>query len=475
MSEQLERIRKDMENSDPNIRQLAVKNLLKIRHPNSFPILIKASKDPDADVRMYAASVLGTTDDRSAVPILLVLLRDPDPSVRISAAKALRDCREEMAFPRLVAAVDDSDPKVRATAITTLKSYCIVDAVEKLYNKLQDPEIGVRRASADALTACSGKIQPERIICGLDDPDPSVRHDIAVALGLTKNLNIGSALRALLEKENDSYVLEGVIEAIGALNDKESAHSLTKYLDVDHETELRQLSVRVLGDLGVPSIIDSLLPFIDDEDEDFQAEVLDTIDKLATPSALPALERLLEDEDQNEEISERLENLVEKLRSQIPASILQEHAQEKEQPHSEREKEINNWLQLLNSKDSVVRIQASRALAKTQPAPLKELYAILHTNEPIAKAYAAETIGLIKNPESASVLKEFLLEIDPTVHAFMNWAYYQCAGIPETSPKDRRDHHSSPRKNMHSSNPKNQHSHRPPPHHPHPHQPRNPQ
>lgn len=79
-----------MNNTNENIRFLAIKNLAKIGDVSLLPIFIKyASSDESTEVRRESVSAIGRLRSEKAIPALIKLLEDNDPKVVMQAIRGL--------------------------------------------------------------------------------------------------------------------------------------------------------------------------------------------------------------------------------------------------------------------------------------------------------------------------------------------------------------------------------------------------
>lgn len=176
-----------LNDSNPNVRRLAVKALGQIGEMSSVDFLIRALNDPDRNVRATAAIALGNyrnpmavqkimdvyptvsntaqidmifalanIDDILAVPFLIQHANDPDPAVRAACMLALGKLRDGRAVPTLLKGLTDSDETTRANAAHALGSYYSPEIVTALINKLADKSTQVCEAAAESLTNLSG-------------------------------------------------------------------------------------------------------------------------------------------------------------------------------------------------------------------------------------------------------------------------------------------------------------------------------
>jgi hypothetical protein len=118
-----------IDNDDPQLRTLAIKGLIALKHPDLPELLLSATQDESRSVRKYAALALKESDDPSALKALTDLLRDEHFSVRFAAFEGLQK-KEEKAKPFLTESI---------SANNGYPLYA-VDLVEDLLKKWGDKE-----------------------------------------------------------------------------------------------------------------------------------------------------------------------------------------------------------------------------------------------------------------------------------------------------------------------------------------------
>lgn len=240
----------DLGNPDPKTRATAAENLMKMGETAqaAVPALIKLLDDEDTHVRTRAADALGQIGPaaRAGIPRLQQLLRDTraDPMLQWSAAITLANIGKdaECTVPDLLQLLKADAPLARNGAANALgvlgKSH--PDVIPALIAALDDPRDIVQRAAAEAL-GLIGK-EPERCV-------PSLMQAFKKAKGYRGSSDPRSGILTALGR---FAVInkEAIRESIGALY--ELARDDTEATD-----GLRSRAVYVLGRMG-PEVRDKL-------------------------------------------------------------------------------------------------------------------------------------------------------------------------------------------------------------------------
>ncbi len=182
--------------------------------------------DNDESLRRGARRVLAglTPADKKAVPDLLVYLKSNDPTSRYWAARGLSGVGPDAkdAVPALIESLKDENEDCRFWAVTALSSIGAeaLDAIPPLIGLLRDSVFGVRAAVAGALV----RIAPTA---------ESVLH----------------ALVEMLETDENEYVREEVIRALGKIGTAGAVSALVNALN-DRNLDVRRYAAIGLKMLG---------------------------------------------------------------------------------------------------------------------------------------------------------------------------------------------------------------------------------
>ena len=74
--------------AEPKYRKLAARSLAYIRRSQTLPALLNLAEDSDFEIRAIALKAIGSFRDRRVPPVLINALQDPVASVRKEAAIA---------------------------------------------------------------------------------------------------------------------------------------------------------------------------------------------------------------------------------------------------------------------------------------------------------------------------------------------------------------------------------------------------
>jgi HEAT repeat protein len=354
------------------------------------PLLQTLQRDPSGIVRGEAAKALGKIGDPTTVETLIDALkvRIKNPKERSSpayvasqAAWALGNIGDRRAIPALLPLLGSREPydfqssplgKRVAAALGELGP----EAVEPLMQALQHLNRDVRADAARALGMMKERRAAPLLMQALQHPDRKVRTDAAIALGFMKERRAVPLLLSLLTPptdndedpwenvSNEDYdVSVAVIGALGEIGDKRATQPLLKNVSVKRLQGMGAANydntvIVALGKIGDPQAVETLLQLLPSRDDLVRVNTLEALWRIKTPkcteillqvlqqgedflvsravewlgemqevSALPALNKLLETEDEeaNYGFRDRVAIAIGRIDSNILLSCLNDN------------------------------------------------------------------------------------------------------------------------------------------------------
>lgn len=133
----IELLIKQMSNSNPEVRIVAIKSLAIINPPNIFDVLVKKLNDTSPEVHAAIIEAIASTEklDKS-LSYLIKAITDPSPEVKIAALESLNKFEPAQALKSASELLNDKDWRVRASAITVLRQIRTKECLELLTNRL---------------------------------------------------------------------------------------------------------------------------------------------------------------------------------------------------------------------------------------------------------------------------------------------------------------------------------------------------
>ena len=216
--------------------------------PKAIEALIGALNDSDPDVREMVVATLGRMRDPRIVTALLPLLKDSNADVREQTVSALARSGDARAITAITALIDDTSPDVREQAVQLLGRSRNPDALPALTKALKDTSPDVREQAAFGLGQLRNPNAIDALIEALKDSSPDVREQAAFGLGQLRNGRAVDALMAAL-KDSDADVREQSAFALGQIRDPRALASLTEALR-DSVADVREQAAFAIGQIS---------------------------------------------------------------------------------------------------------------------------------------------------------------------------------------------------------------------------------
>lgn len=220
-------------------------------------------QDAYLKVRLEAIRVLAGIHTENVFSAVLSSLSDPVPEVRSEAALALQHYRNKEAVQALIEAIQDPSQDVRAAAVKSLGQLKDPQAIGPLAHAFERAGEGYQDDIASALAAMPKQefYKLTDLLMGLSHP--KARAGITCTLGLIGDQKAIGLLTNFL-KDPEPIIRASAASALGRFRRKELAPTLVSCLS-DPNEKVRAAAVKALGRSGVPSMINNLLPVLENE------------------------------------------------------------------------------------------------------------------------------------------------------------------------------------------------------------------
>jgi HEAT repeat protein/beta-lactamase regulating signal transducer with metallopeptidase domain len=209
-----------LNDSDPDVREMVVLTLGRMRDPRIVTALLPLLKDSNADVREQAVFALARSGDARAMTAVATMIDDASADVREQAVQLLGRSRNPEALPALLKALKDSSPDVREQAAFALGHLRSADAVDPLIDALKDTSPDVREQAAFGLGQTRNGRAVDPLTAALKDADADVREQAAFALGQIRDPRALASLTAAL-RDSVADVREQAAFAIGQISGRQ--------------------------------------------------------------------------------------------------------------------------------------------------------------------------------------------------------------------------------------------------------------
>jgi hypothetical protein len=169
--------------SDPDVREMVVMTLGRMRDERIVPALLPLLKDSSADVREHVVFALTRSGDPRAVAAVMTMVDDASADVRQQAVHLLGQSRNREAIPALLKALKDPSEDVRQQAVFGLGQLRDAGSVDPLLDALKDSSADVRQQAAFALGQIRDPKALPALTAALRDAVADVRQQAAFSIG----------------------------------------------------------------------------------------------------------------------------------------------------------------------------------------------------------------------------------------------------------------------------------------------------
>ncbi|NNE43139.1 MAG: hypothetical protein HKN12_02935, partial [Gemmatimonadetes bacterium] len=408
----------------PPVRQVALRSLERIHHPDAAPEMIAAletaetwflpraagvlarigegaveplirelsDRNRPASSRRWAAQILGEIGDRRAVATLQEALGDVDPELRARAAKALGRLRDPASVKALLQRlVNDPSSFVRTSVASALGQLPTRETVEFLARSLSDPEWWVRLRAVESLAGL-GSPARDTLRGALHDRDPSVAREAARALErmgvvaeaidtmkedgyspevaeLLHDVGVAGSLDTMLDalRDADVALATQLVRILGRIGDRRAGAALAASLGRTDNPALETRLIQALQRVGAAGFDDEVAPRLASPDEWVRVSCLGYLEELGDAERLPDLTALL-----NEPLAGVRCAALRAVKRMRPADF-----------------PADTVLRLLGDLDPSVRAAAARALAALGRHDLLLRHGIHHDRDSVISALIA--------------------------------------------------------------------------------------
>ncbi len=273
---------------DPEVRQVAVSALGRLKIPGRMEPLLKALQDTDSEVIRSALLALRRAPDDGVVNHMVPLLWHRDFGVRASAAQAIDTLRwapsdrEQRiwfcvakgwyeraasqgpeALPALKLSFETGPVSAAVRAVEAMGSISDQGVVGVLCQALNSRDPAVCIAATGALARVGGSEAVQALVPCLRSPHTQIRAESARSLGILGASEATKAICNLLQ-DKEWEVRREAVSALGKLKNPETVEPLAKVLE-DVDGDVREAAALALGGMGDRRAVGPLVLSLKDE------------------------------------------------------------------------------------------------------------------------------------------------------------------------------------------------------------------
>jgi len=474
---QISQLIRMIESNDAEGRIRAIKDFkkdysvyrLEYRLLDSYPILYErlqvallaviTDTGMSPEIRATAVEILGKNFSQEKEYALIRVLRDPDSAerLRIAILKALSHGNTEECLGALLDSLNDSAPEVRGEAATSLGNIDNKHAVNPLIELLNDESVAVQRKAVAALgyTRSLATLEPLISIAFDESRDVDLRITAIAALARFKlRMDVIQNLFVLSENEREDEEVRKI--ATSALSIQGALEvAVKKKLIAELIQEMKSLSqgrrisaIKQLSTFSDEEVVLALMEATQDESTDIRRASADSLRRINSLKAIPALVRLRDDSDDDVRESSEFacKQLLQVLLSNLKLDI------DKRNTAARHLAELGSFavnplfamlcdaetIQSERATSTEIRKAIVRALSRmNDPSAIELMIQALQTRNDWVVWGAARALGIIGNRNAIEPLEETLMRYNHVekhhsrltfVRVAIKWALDQLKG-----------------------------------------------
>lgn len=280
-----------------DIARAALQGLSRFTSARSTRLLSRKLREGPNSIRQAVLGVLEIRRDEGAVPLLVEALELKNPLLRNSAANLLSQLGLEgrADLSRTVLwLLKSRDIDVRRFGVELARSAGKPDELwPQLIEYLRDQDWWVRERVGDVLVEIAADTILRPVAQLLSDPDPLIRRFGTDMLKRLKNVSALGTLMRVADSDQDWWVREGAVEAIGAIGDPRVVPHLVDLMT--RAPEIQIACLRALGQLNARSVSTHVAALLLSPDSDVRAAALECLSQCEAAQEVPAVQAVLED------------------------------------------------------------------------------------------------------------------------------------------------------------------------------------
>jgi len=291
--------KKNIENEqNPFVRSALVKSLSIDKSGTNLPLIVRCLIDDDNRVRANALEALGNLKGRNVVDLLLPMKDDSQHRVRLNVLHVLYKQYDEAIFQEFAMLSKDDDKLVRSATAFTLSKIPSRKSFPLLLNLIKDVEPMVRRNAVIALSSEKNITYLKYFVdLYMKEEDNTVKKVLVNAMMVNDTEKSVDRLFRAAEGLGDEGKWR-FCQALSIMKSDMSVSFLTKYLS-SNNPKVRKECIEALGNYDQKDIIDLLLPYLNDPDEDVKLVAAKVLWKFGIMNAYTSLKKMVASRDEN--------------------------------------------------------------------------------------------------------------------------------------------------------------------------------
>ena len=323
-----------MGGKDPAIKIHLMNLLIKFERPEINQTIQMQLSDSNKLVRRAALGALSQRQGHIDIEKVTKLLQDPDLDVQSKAVDVIVKINHPETVKFLVAALKDENEYTRRSAVEVLNEVCNPNSIKDLLEAIKDEDWWVRSRAGDALSEIGGPKVVDSVLELIKDEDEDIRR---TAIEILNTIKDERAVDALLKATDDSdwWVRERAVDALAQIGSTKAVPKLLEMLGKNPKTNT--VVVRALGKLGDATLINKIVPMLNQPEREVQVEAIKAISHLANEQHAEQVRTVLKKVKQSGDttIINSADKALKEIDARFSASVLEENVRaEKMQEHT---------------------------------------------------------------------------------------------------------------------------------------------
>jgi twitching motility protein PilT len=279
------------------IARVVLQGLSRFTSARSTRLLSRKLREGPNSIRQAVLSALEVRRDAGAVPLLVEALELKNPLLRTAAANLLSQLGQEgrADLSRTVLwLLKSRDTDVRRFGVELARSAGKPEELwPQLVEYLRDEDWWVRERVGDVLVEIAADSILRPVAQLLSHADPLLRRFGADMLKRLKNVAALGTLVRVADSDQDWWVREGAVEALGAIGDPRVIPHLVDMMS--RAPEIQIACLRALGELKARSVTTHVAALLLSPDPDVRGAALECLSRCEAAQEVPAVQGVLED------------------------------------------------------------------------------------------------------------------------------------------------------------------------------------
>ncbi|MGM0606998.1 MAG: HEAT repeat domain-containing protein [Candidatus Muiribacteriota bacterium] len=280
--------------TSPLVKATLVKSLGIGGNADNIPYIVKNLIAENSRIRANAVESISQIKGKNLTEFLLPMKDDSNHRVRLNILYALYDYAGEEFFPEIVKFASSDNKMDRAACAHTLSRIHTKRVFPVLISLLKDDESIVRKNTVKALSGEKNITYLKHFISTfLIEKNENVKKELILAMAETDSNKAVETLYKKVKEKEYNHKYPDFLKALAQLKSDMSLSILTNALESSNP-ENRSAAIEAIGEYKNKNIVEILLPFLKDKDEEVQLNAAKILWKFGIMNAYTSLKKIMD-------------------------------------------------------------------------------------------------------------------------------------------------------------------------------------